>query len=96
MRRGTGDGTTRRQYRPSGLTVHPAGGREPLGLSFVIHGSDELGRLGERRILNRHQGLGDEGRDLPAREGVLQRLEKPVSDHPLRLGSEYVEGVGPG
>ena len=55
--------------------------------------ADELGRVLEGRVARRHFGLADQADDLPAREGVLERLEQEVADHPLGLRTEDIERV---
>ena len=94
--RGSGEGTTRRHAVPSSRTCQPALGRQALGDRPGVHRADELGRVRERRVVDVHLGLADEAHDVPAGEGVLERLEEEVADHPLGLGAQDIQGIGTG
>ena len=93
---GSGEATTRRQREPVGPDVPPRSAGQPAASVLVVERADELGRVGERRVVGADQGLADQARHLTAGQGVLERLEEPVADHALGLGPQDVEGVGVG
>ena len=72
----------------------PAARARRWASSSAIDRPDELGRVGERRVVGRHLRLADQAHHLRLRKGVLERLQEEVADHPLGLGTEDVEGIG--
>jgi hypothetical protein len=71
----------------------PEAGKPPA-LLLGEHRAHELGRGAEGRVVGGHHGLADQADHLPAGEGVLERLQQEVADHPLGLGPQHVERVG--
>ena len=69
-------------------------GREPLRVGLGVHRTDELGRVGERRVGRVDLGHRQHGGErLLERQQVPQLLLDQVADHPLGLGAEDVERV---
>jgi hypothetical protein len=68
--------------------------RELARLLLVVDRPDELGRVGEGRVVGSDEGAADQACNPPAGQSVLERLYEPVSDHSLGLGADYVERIG--
>ena len=72
----------------------PLLGGQGVGGGIVVDRSDELGRVGERRIvridLDHREDRGE--RDLGGQQ-VAELLLDEIADHSLRLGAEDVQGV---
>jgi hypothetical protein len=69
---------------------------EPLGVTAGVDRADELRGGGEGRIRSVDYGLRHHRDDGTGDAGVAQLLGEPVADHPLGLGTEGIQGIGPG
>ena len=94
IRFGSGDGTTRRQLAPSCLNAQPFSRGQRIGLRLVVHGADELRRVGEGRVAAVDLDHREHGRErLLEREQVAEFLLDQVADHALGLRPEHVERI---
>ncbi len=90
---GSGDGTTRRQDPPSGLTTQPRSAASARAL-LVVDRADELGRLVERGIVGVDEHSGDDGDRVLVVDGVVELELDDVADLPRTLGVEHIERIG--
>ena len=94
MRRGCGEGTTRRKLSPSGLNVQPFSAASRSDVSLVVDRPDRLRRVAEGRVVPVHLDEGQQRREpLLERQLVPELLLDQVADHALGLGPEQVERV---
>ena len=89
----------RRDDAPPGVAVRledPALlGGQPIGGSLVVDRADELGRVGERRVVGVDLDHRQDRRERHLeRQPVAQLLLEHVADHALGRGPEDVERVG--
>ena len=95
IRFGSGEATTRRHLSPSGLIAQPFSAASRSASSLLVDRADELGRVGERRVVRVDLDHREDARErLLERQQVAQLLLDHVADHPLGLGAEDVERVG--
>ena len=81
-------------WSPSRLNTQPFSAASASAVGVVVDRSDELGRIGERRVVGvdlDHRE--DRGERHLGRQQVAELLLDQVADHPLGLGAEHVERV---
>ena len=94
IRFGFGEGTTRRQWSPSALTVQPLSAASASASALLVDRADELRGIVEGRIVGVDLDHRQDRRQAePQRQEVAELLLDEVADHPLRLGAEDVERV---
>ena len=62
-----------------------------MSFRLCVDGPHELGGIVERLVEGGDDGLTDEAGHLLPGEGILERREEEVADHPLGLGAQHVE-----
>ena len=95
IRCGSGEGTTRRQFAPSCLKTQLLVGRDPVRLGLVVDGTDELGRILERRVVRVDLDHRQQARErhLDGQQ-VAQLLLEEIADHALGLAPSMSSGYG--
>ena len=91
---GSGEGTTRRHAAPSCRNAQPLSFAERVGVLLGVGGPDELGRVGERRVVRVDRDHGEDRHHRPVRgEHAPQLLLNEVADHALRSRVQDVQRV---
>ena len=91
---GSGEATTRRHEVPSRRICQPRRAATRWPSSSLYCGPTNLVGCSKAGSSDGHFGLADQADDLAAGQGVLERLEEEVADHPLGLSAEDIEWVG--